>query len=168
MAFNTTDLQTRVTDHLLTLGVFDKVNGHEPKSAPGKGFTAAVWIQEIAPIQSSGLAIGSGRIEFNVRIYTNMFSDPPDAIDPDMAHCVDACFDSYSGDFLLDRTGILDDLRIIGEGSILNEIRCVDLLGAYGTPLRAVAGYITLDGKTYRVMTITLPVIVNDIWQQVA
>jgi len=35
-------------------------------------------------------------------------------------------------------------------------------------PLSALAGYLNQDGKLYRVMTVTLPIIINDIWAQVA
>jgi hypothetical protein len=56
---------------------------------------------------------------------------------------------AYSGDFTL--------------GDVVQE---VDLLGEVGVPLRAQAGYITINQTMYRCMDITLPLIVNDLWSQ--
>jgi hypothetical protein len=42
----------------------------------------------------------------------------------------------------------------------------VDLLGSAGAPLSAQAGYLNQDGRLFRVMTLTLPIIVNDVWDQ--
>ena len=44
----------------------------------------------------------------------------------------------------------------------------VDLLGMAGSPLGAQAGYINQDGALYRVMTITLPLLITDAWTQAA
>ena len=44
----------------------------------------------------------------------------------------------------------------------------VDLLGAHGTPLQALFGYARFDNTTYRVATLTVPLIINDAWTEVA
>lgn len=136
--------------HAQSLGVFESVNAHEPKNAPGSGLRAAVWAQSVQPLQASGLSQTSGRVELSVRIYQNMLSEPQDAIDPAVLTAAAALMGAYSGDFELGVAGV----------------RFVDLLGAYGTALSAQAGYLNQDGKLYRVLTITLPVIVNDLWDQ--
>jgi hypothetical protein len=46
-------------------------------------------------------------------------------------------------------------------------VRNIDLLGEYGEKLGAQAGYITIGGVMYRIMTLTIPCIVNDMWEQV-
>ncbi len=141
-----------VVSHAAASGWFEQVNEHEPKNAPGYGLTAAVWCQGVAPIPGrSGLANTSGRLLFNVRLYANMTSEPQGQIDPRLLGALDALFAAYSGDFTLD--------GLIGN---------VDLLGSYGLALTAVAGYVDVSGVMYRVMTITLPLIVNDLWNQVA
>ena len=145
------ELIGKAVDHALTLGVFERVNGHEPKSAPGSGLTAAIWAQEVTPVQSSGLASTSVRVELYTRLFTNMLAEPQDAIDPAMLDAVDLLCAAYSASFTL------------GEA-----VRKVDLLGSDGVALSAKAGYITQDGRIYRVMTITLPLIVNDLWTQSA
>ena len=143
------ELIGKAVDHALTLGIFERVNGYEPKSPPGGGLTAAIWAQLVEPIQASGLNSTSVRVELNVRLYANMLSEPQDAIDPAMLNAVDILCAAYSADFTLG-----------------DAIRNVDLLGSYGRPLSAQAGYISLADRLNRVMTITLPLIVNDLWTQ--
>jgi hypothetical protein len=136
--------------HALASGRFEKVNTHEPKSSPGNGLTSAIWVQQIRPVPaSSGLAATTGAVTFTQRLYTNMLAEPQDAIDPEMVAAVDVMLRAYSGDFTL--------------GAL---IRNVDLLGAAGTPLGAIAGYVTIDRTLHRVMDITIPCIVNDLWEQ--
>lgn len=153
MTLDIVTILARVQDHALTSGWFTEVNGEEPKSPPDtSGLTAAVWVQDIGPARGgSGLASTSIRLGLMVRLYAGLFTEPGDAIDPRMMQALDALLRSYSGDFDLDGT-----------------VREVDLLGAYGDPLGAKAGYMLQSGTEYRVMDITLPLIINDLWDQEA
>ncbi|MEU0978459.1 hypothetical protein ABZ488_04510 [Streptomyces griseus] len=146
-----TDSTDRVVSHALSLGLFETVNEAEPKNAPGHGLSCAVWVDRIGFIRSSGLASGSARLVFNVRVYSNINAAPDEAIDPALLRAVDRLFGAYAGDFTL--------------GGL---VRQVDLLGAHGVPLEAVAGYLLVEGGEYRVMTIVLPLIVNDLWLEAA
>ena len=148
-----TPIISAVVDHALASGLFEQVNGHEPANAPTSGLTAGVWVDSITPVQSSGLASGSGRLALQVRLYTNVAPERLDAIDPEMLGAVDTLMTAYSGDFQLGLPG---------------GVRCVDLLGQAGEPLSAKAGYLEQDGTVYRVMTITMPIILNDLWAQEA
>jgi hypothetical protein len=131
-------------------GLFERVNQHEPKNAPGNGLTMAVWLDRISPaVASSGLTSTTGLLTFSVRVYSNMVAEPQDDIDPALLTAVDALFSAYSGDF--DLGGI---------------IRNVDLLGQFSNPLGAEFGYVTIDNKMYRVGTLTVPLVVNDLWSQ--
>lgn len=151
MSLNLQTYVDKLTSHAETLGVFDRVNGHEPKSAPGAGITAAFWVDSVEPISAgSGLAATAGRVALNARVYTSMLQQPEDLVDPRVVEAVDLLLAAYSGDFELG-------------GSVRN----VDLLGAHGAPLSAKAGYLNQDGKLYRVMTVVIPLIVNDVWSQV-
>lgn len=149
MSLPITDITDRVVSHAMGLGLFETVNEAEPKNAPGHGLTCAVWTEHIGFIRSSGLASGSARLVFNVRIYSNINAAPDEAIDPEMLNAVDRLFAAYAADFTLD--GL---------------VRHVDLLGAHGVPLAAQAGYWLVEGGEYRVMTIVLPLIVNDLWTE--
>jgi hypothetical protein len=141
-----------VVSHAMTTGYFTAVNAHEPKSKPGTGIHCAVWVQSVVPIEElSGLNRTAGRVLMNVRLYTPMLQDPMDAIDPNMVEALDKLFDAYHGDFTLD--------------GLINH---VDLLGAYGVPLTAQAGYVEQSNTLYRIITMELPLIVNDLWEQTA
>lgn len=151
MTLGVAGITASVQSHAETLGLFETVNLHEPKSKPGTGLTCAIWADKIGPASgSSGLASTSVLVVFAVRLYTPMLQQPYDAIDPNMLSAVDALMGAYSGVFTLE-----------------GQVREVDLLGEFGTPLSAQAGYITQDGKLYRVMTLSLPLVVNDLWTQV-
>lgn len=140
----------KVASHAAASGYFERVNLHEPKNSPNNGLSCAVWLDAITPVPThSGLRATTGRVAFMVRVYTNMLSEPPDFIDPTILKSVEHLMGAYSGDFELGGT-----------------VRNVDLLGMAGAPLQAQAGYLNQDGKLLRVMTITLPLIINDIWEQ--
>lgn len=145
-----TGILNRVVGHALGLGLFEAVNTHEPKTSPGYGLTYAVWFQSLRPERRrSGLATTSVVLELHGRVYTNAEQQHPDLIDPNIVAAVDHLMDAYSGDFTLDDT-----------------IAEVDLLGAYGQPLRADAGYVRQERKDLRVARIILPLVLNDVWSQ--
>lgn len=138
--------------HALASGYFERVNRHEPKNAPGNGVTAALWVQRIDPVAfRSGLAATSARIEFTMRVFSSMTSEPQDEIDPNVVAAATHFMGELSGDFELGST----------DGD-------VDLLGAHGAGLGIRAGYVNVSGTMYRVMDVTVPIILNDVWTQVA
>lgn len=150
MAIDTTAILNAVVDHALRSGHFERVNKHEPASSPGTGLSAAVWVDRVQPVAAaSGLRATSARVALNLRIYAGALQEPRDAIDPAVTAATDALMNAYSGDFEL--------------GGL---IRNIDLLGAHGQPLAAQAGYLDIQGAQYRVMTITIPCIINDAWDQ--
>lgn len=135
-----------------TLGVYEDVLRHEPVSAPGPGVIGAVFFGGARPIPArSGLSATSCLVTFQFRQYLAMTYEPKADIDLVMCAAVDALITAISADF---------DLG----GAISN----VDLLGAYGTGLIVEPGYLAQESTTYRVYTTTIPLIVNDVWQQVS
>ncbi|MBT2508805.1 hypothetical protein J7I98_23545 [Streptomyces sp. ISL-98] len=152
MALDIDSILDAATSHASASGYFEQVNGHEPLNPPiTGGLTAAVWVDRVTPVRSSGLSSVSVLLVLNVRLYKTGQSLPLDAIDPDMVKAVDALCIAYCGDFTL--------------GGL---VRKVDIFGAHGAPFDVRAGYLSQDGAPYRVMTISLPVIVNDLWEEVA
>lgn len=146
------DLLDKVTSKMETLGIFEDVTQHEPKSPPVNGITAAVWVQSIAPVgRASGLSATSGIVLLYVRVYTNFLQMPLDGIDPDILTATTTVMSAFSGGF-----------------SLGGSVRAIDLLGMYGQGMSAQAGYADLNKTMYRIMTVTLPVIINDLWTQVA
>lgn len=148
MALNASALTNAMASHAASLGVFDMVNTHEPKSAPGNRITCAIWVQDMTPA-SSGLASTSFRVTFNVRIFSDMLQEPQDAIDSELLDAVDLLLADYVGNFTL--------------GGLLRE---VDIRGIDGNPLRVDAGYLTQDKNVYRVVTISVPLVINDLYAE--
>ncbi len=145
------DLFDKVVSHALQLGLFERVGTHEPKNAPGNGLTCAIWVQRIHA-HSSGLAATSGVVSLTVRAYASMLTLPYDEIDPNLMTAALALMNAYTG-----------DLNFGGQDGTRN----VDLLAESGESLSWQAGYIQIDGQTFRVIDINLPVIVNDMFVQV-
>lgn len=137
-------------DHLLATGLFESVQGHEAKSAPGNGLTADVWLGPVKPAPAnSGLAETSAILTLIARIYANATTEPVDEIETNVAGAVDALMTAYSDDFTF--------------GGL---VAFIDLLGAHGASLSADPGYVTVGGVFYRCMTITVPCVINDAWTQ--
>lgn len=141
-----------LVSHAVALGLFQRVNMFEPTNQPGNGMTCAIWADEVLPVaEVSGLDATSAKLTFMVRFFKSMQTEPLDMIDPELVSATDVLLNAYSGDFDLSGT-----------------IKQVDLLGQHGTPLSGRAGYLNMDAKMFRVMTITLPLVVNDAWNQVS
>lgn len=149
MALDIDGLLNAVVSHAAASGHFERVNQHEPVNSPGGGLTCAVWVDDIVPVRSSGLASTSVRLVFYVRVFASAISEPLDAIDPAVVAAVDALCAAYVG-----------DLELGGQ------VRQVDVRGQHGQPLEVRAGYVPMDGQPLRVMTIALPVIANDLWTE--
>ncbi len=141
-----------LVDHQHSIGFFrDGITKHEPKNRPADGLTAATFLSDVRPIQArSGLATTSLRIEGTTRIYLNMLADDGDEIDPRAYDAAAALMHSYSIDFTL--------------GGLISNI---DLLGAFGEPLRTRPGYLRQSGGIYRVLDTITPCVINDVFEQI-
>lgn len=145
-------IMNTVRSQALATGLFSNVNGHEPKSAPqvGNAITYAFWVDTIDPVQSSGLTSASARLILTGRIYMSMFTEPADQIDPGIVNAASTLIALYCGD--LDLGG---------------SARSVDVFGIHGIAVGAKAGYVEHDKKLFRSMDITLPILINDVWDEV-
>lgn len=151
MGMDIKDKFDRLQSICMATGRFDRVNTHEPKNAPGRGLTAALWIDKVQPA-SSGLAKTNVKVVFKIRLYTSMLMEPPDLIDPELMYALDDVMAALTADFTLGDT-----------------IQAIDLLGKeQGHPLMMESGYINIDTRVMRVFTINVPLILNDTWEQVA
>jgi hypothetical protein len=148
---DTAGIMDLIRSQALATGRFASVNGHEPKSAPqvGSAITYAFWVDSIEPVESSGLASVSARLTIMGRVYASMFTEPADTIDPAIVDAASALIALYC-----------TDLDLNGRG------RSVDVFGMEGTKVSAKAGYLEQDKKVFRVMDITLPIIINDVWDE--
>lgn len=150
MSLDVTGILAAVQSHAQQLGVFEQVITNEPKNAPGNGLTCAIWVQRMGTVAAaSGLASVSGRVALMVRVLKPMLALPYGQIDPDILTAADALMAAYAGAFTLE-----------------GHVRDVDLLGQHGIGLDAQAGYVTIDKKLFRLMDVTLPLIINDLWTE--
>lgn len=128
------------------LALFQAVDTHEPLNAPGNRLYCSINLGPIVPVTSSGLASVSGRITFHVRVWSPALQRPLDDIDPEVLAAVSSLMGAFSGGFTLGGT-----------------VRDIDLMAMSAQP-----AYADFEGKQFRVVEITVPVIVNDMWTEVA
>jgi hypothetical protein len=150
MALGINAVINALVSHAQSLGRFDTVHAHEPKSMPGMGLHYAVFMNNIGPARTgSGLSATTVRLELAGRVYKPFMSQPEDAIDPELVDACDALFSAYTSDFELG-----------------GNVRNVDVLGAQGSPLSARFGFTTIDKQTYRTIDIVIPLVINDAFTQ--
>ena len=144
-------LTAAVTSRVQATGLFETVNG-EITHQPGQGLRAAVWFDYGEPVaEASGLDAVTVRMDGMVRIFGPVHSLPVDEIDPAMLRALDALGRAYVGGFSL--------------GGL---VRDIDVFGRHGRRMSWKAGYLDVEKGTCRVITLTLPLIVNDVWNEVA
>lgn len=150
MTLNIKTLTAAVQSHAMQLGVFERGTSAPPTNAPGNGITFATWADRIRPSRSSGLSATSANVVYMARLYKPVDALPHDELDDDMVDALDTLLAAYCGDF---------DLG--------GAIRCVDIRGMDGIQLSVEAGWARFDeGPVYRVLDITLPLIINDAWEE--
>lgn len=151
-AAETKALYAQLTSPLKALGAFKAgVTAHEPMGPPAGSPAAALWWSGgPEPARGlSGLGATTLRLEFTVRVYLS-FTRATDNVDPQLMALVSQVAGVFSGDFTLD-----------------GEAMQVDLLGAYGSPLAGRPGYLNFGDHEFRIADVTVPVIIDDAWEQV-
>lgn len=152
MTLDVNAVYNQVVSHAEGLGVFERVLAFEPKTAPGAGLSAVIWLSRIQPVaQVAGLSVVSIRLELKIRVYQNALTEPQGDIDKTLLDAVAKLMNSYAGDFELS-----------------GEVMQIDIFGAYGEPFGAEGGYLRQDSVEFRIVTITLPIIISDVWEEVA
>jgi len=143
-----------ITDAIVSMikmtGYFDKVQGFEPDRKPGSGMTAAVWFAGMRCIgAASGLDKSTAMVTFMIRLYQNRMMEPKDIIDPRLSAAASNIIRRYHDDFDFD-----------------GAVGHVDLLGAYSDGLTSVSGYLDQDKSIFRVIDISVPCVVYNVWTQ--
>ena len=153
MALDIDTLLNELVSHALASGYFDAVNTHEPDNSPGNGLTCHVILDRVNPINASGLDFTSVRAAFLFELIYPVTALPRDQSENEIVKAMDALMQLFTGDFTMG-----------------GNVRGVDALGAYGEGLSAVGGYTSYDqgGSWYRNIEITVPLIVDNVWEQVA
>jgi hypothetical protein len=143
----------RIVSPCKQIGAFrSNVIQHEPKAAPTSLPALALWWSGIGPARGfSGLAATSVRIQYSGRIYVNFKSRDEEDIDPQLMSLTSQVIGAFSSAFTLG-----------------GDVAFIDLLGGYGEPLSATPAYIAQDGQEFRVAELVIPLVVDDVWKQVA
>jgi hypothetical protein len=149
MALDIQSILDNVASHAMSTGHLDVVLGYISKQSPTNGITAAIYVERITPIKSSGLNNTSIRIDLEMQIYSSTYMEPYDGIDANLVRAVDAVYTNFIGDIELG-----------------GEARHIDIFGAYGRALDVRSGYLNVTGKELRVFQIIIPIIVDDVWPQ--
>lgn len=144
-------IRDAVVSHAQALGVLDTVNTHKPDNAPGHGVHAAVFVDRVRPVTTSGLSSTSVLVSLTVLLLAHAGTEPADDVDAVLLDALDPLWTAYHGDFTL--------------GGL---VRQVDIFGAHGIALEAPFGWIDIGDTTYRAIQVTLPLVVNDTWDQEA
>lgn len=143
-----------VKGRLMAIGIFDTVNGHEPVSSPGLGQHASVYLGPIRPTDRSGLSSTSLVMLIMVRIWISAQAQDRDDTEIKLASATSASYGALIAGFqLADATGVPTACAI-------------DIRGMAGTRMESVPGYANFDGTEYRVQTITVPVLVENVWDE--
>jgi hypothetical protein len=152
MSIDIDGILSATSSHAQALGVFGAVMTHEPKSVLANMHSCAIWVDKIRGVPNrGGLATTSVLLVLMVRMYQSMTFEPMDVIDPNLVKTADLLMAAYTSDFTFG----------------LAEVE-IDLLGVHGGGmLEAQGGYIDIDGKMNRVFDLTVPLVINDVWNQV-
>lgn len=143
---------TKLRDHAGQLGIFEHVEGHALVNPPPSGLAVGFEFGTLrGGAQFSGLSVTSAVLTWTASIYKTMQSQPADDIELVTPGAAAALINAYSGDY--DLGGM---------------VRNIDLLGMTGQGLSADGGYLKMpDGATFRTAVVTIPMIVNDVFEQV-
>lgn len=150
-------LQAELCSVVMRLGHFDTCEAYEPREAPNTALHAAFWLLSVRPARAaSGLASASTIVTYTGRIYIPAGDGttlPYEEIDQRMFAAADRLMAAFCAKFTLG-----------------GRVRNVDIFGAHSPGLGLDTGYAAFGGATgkkFRIATITLPLIVNDMYPEV-
>jgi hypothetical protein len=145
MAFLVADTLGIIRDELSKINYFSTVEIGEPKSPPADQYASAyIWMDSVTTVQASL----NGSIEVyltTVRLMTGLFEEPIELIETQTAEAYSKASEALFANFSLD-----------------NKIRNIDAAGQYGASYGGTWGHLDLGGNLYRIVDITLPLIVDD------
>lgn len=144
MPFNIKGSLEAIQSALLKGGYFKGgVTIGEPKSPLSSRFTAAIFMDSVS-IPGTVLAALEEVHVVTLRVYDDMLREPTSDIELELSLVLSDLMNDLAGDFSLGDT-----------------IRAIDVAGMYGTPMGARWGYLEMSGKMYRIVDVTLPLIVQ-------
>jgi hypothetical protein len=153
MALDLGTITDALKTHAAASGIYEAVTGHGVVEPHAGGLAWWCMVDDIFPYAAgSGLNTVTACVVYKIITTLNdSTTDPQELVDPLVANGADALLRLYMSNFTL--------------GGL---VRNVDIMGAAGVRVSAKAGWMTLDNARYRAMIITLPLIVNNLWDEVA
>lgn len=140
-------LFSAIQSYAQELGIFQSVDTHEPWNAPGNRLFCSINLGPIRPVPAaSGLAAVSGQVTLVIRVWSSALQKPLDNIDPELLAAVCSLMGQFAGGFTLGGT-----------------VRDVDLMAMSAQP-----AYVDFEGKPFRVVEISIGIVVNDMFAEVA
>lgn len=141
-------IQKALASHVKALGRIERVQEFDPTNAPGKGITACLVAATGDPRPPTGLDRSALRLVWTVR-----FLMPPGA----PLGSVDPLLMGKAGNLI---TRLAADLTLGGL------VRVIDLRGMSGTSVEWRFGWVTIDQTLYRLLDVTVPLIINDVFPE--
>lgn len=130
------------------LGSIEQSIAGQGQNPPTAGVGATIWAMPGRTVaRRSGLASVSVELVFNIRLTLSMSTQPPETVEGTLLGAFSDLCNALAGGFTLN-----------------GQVEQVDLLGAYGEPLKWDPGYVQYDGVTYRCITVPVPVVLDDVW----
>jgi uncharacterized protein (UPF0212 family) len=142
MAFDITNTIQSIASFLEARGEFTTVQIGEPKSPPVGDLSAAVFMNDAAVVAVT-LQTTVEIHEVTVRIYRNMLEEPEADNEIRLSQVLNGVVSDLLGDYDL--------------GATIRNIA----VGEYGRTLSAAWGYVDVGGTIYRMIDLSVPMIVD-------
>jgi len=142
MAFDITSTINVVVSFLQKRGEYSLVQIGEPKSPPRGDLAAAVFVSD-ASVVGVTLQTTIEIHELTIRLYRNMMEEPEEDNELRISQAV---------------TGIVSDL--LGDYDLGASVRNI-AVGEYGRTVSATYGYLDVGGTMYRMVDISVPLVVD-------
>ena len=147
MAFEIKNTLHAVETYVTNLGLFSTVQIDEPKQPVGRGLHAAIYMQSVS---ITTIYLGGDTRESHVvqlRVYKDMLAEYPDP----------------QNSLEAELTSVVSKLmsNLLGDTDLESSVMSIDAGGIDGTSMTATYGYLSLGGVMYRVVDISIPLIVN-------
>lgn len=142
MAFDITTTINLVVSFLQKRGEYSFVQIGEPKSPPRGDLAAAVFVSD-ASVVGVTLQTTIEIHELTIRLYRNMMEEPEEDNELRISQAV---------------TGIVSDL--LGDYDLGASVRNI-AVGEYGRTISATYGYLDVGGTMYRMVDISVPLVVD-------
>jgi hypothetical protein len=129
------------------LGIFQGVDTHDPWNAPGNRLYCSInlGVARLLPT-ASGMISASGQVTLTVRVWSSALQKPLDDIDPEVLAAACSLLGALAGGFTLNES-----------------VRNIDIFALVAQP-----AWVDFEGKPFRVIEIAVPLVINDMFSEVA